>query len=401
MENGRTGTRVEEMTLESFSYRTGRHMTPFFAGRRELIDIALRRRDEVLENVNAGFKNPAEGVTLLFQGAPGAGKTSLLTKIRQDLGIPCVELEVKDLSDPETVLEKARLALTMSRVPDGGKRVAETFEDLSIRLIGMDASKILKAFGKAVRGTIAVLIDEVQNLDRGNRQAVDCLRTLHEGKHGVPVLPILAGLGNSPDILARAGISRLDPPKGISVGLLTPEEAKESVGSFMEYFKVKGDTGAWVEDVVRRSDLWPQHLHDGLRALAAELAKTDADIDRIDGERVKSLESGYRTDSYHGRLQSSEVRNAISLVAELVDGIPERGMMRASVRKAILLKTRPSDDPDGEGYRVPDDTDGFLDHLIHKGILQEDGDMTYHCPIPSLRTFLKKAFLPEPRGWRI
>ncbi len=400
VENGRIGN-VEKLTLENFSKETGRHLTPFFAGRKDMIQVAMDRRDQVFRKVEAGKPEPAEGVTLLFQGAPGAGKTSLLSKIRQNLGVPCITLEVKDLAAPDIMLKKIERALETAGIPDAPRRMMDALGAISVSVLGgkisLDPSRLLEAVGMVTKGgTIAVFIDEIQNLDPGNGQAVDCLRTLHEGKHGLPILPVLAGLGNSPIILNKAGISRIEPLKGVPVGLLTPDEARESVGSFMKYFKVRGNVGSWIESVASRSDLWPQHLHNGLRALAEGLVKTDADIDRIDGKRVEALQDGYRMESYNARLTSMEIQNAIYLVAELVDGIPEWGMMRISIRKTIIGRGRPLDDPDGEGYWVSKDTDGFLDHLVHEGILQDDGKGMYRCPIPSLRAFLSGNFRSEP-----
>jgi len=398
MEDAWNGNLVERLTLENFSHRTGRHITPFFAGRRDLIEVARQRRDEVLINVRNGKRNPAAGVTLLFQGAPGAGKTSLLTKLQQCLDIPCIELEVKDLADPETVLERAEQALAMAGLPDAVKRLLAAAIGVSVGPCPLDASKIRRAAGQAAHGVIAVFIDEIQNVRPDRVQAVDCLRTLHEGKHGLRVLPVLAGLGNSPEILGaeEVGLSRLDPPGGLSVDRLTPDEARESVELFMRYFEVRGETGPWVESVARLSDLWPQHLHNGLRALAGELARTDADIDLIDRDRVERREREDRTAAYQARLSSTWVENAVFLVAELVNGIPEQGMRKSAIRKAVIQKARPSDDPDGEGYWIPDDANGFLDHLVHEGILQDDGKGMYRCPIPSLRAFLNGNFRSEP-----
>jgi len=389
MQDGQTGNLVEELTLDGFSHETGRHMTPFFAGRKEMIEEARQRRDQVFRKVRNGVRNPAEGVTLLFQGAPGAGKTSLLSKLEECLDVPCVGLEVKDLSDPEAILKKTERALATAGMPDVPKRLMDAVGGISVSVFGTDISlnpsKILEAVGIVTKGcAIAVFIDEIQNVDPDNRQAVECLQTLHEGRHGFPVLPVLAGLGNSRDVLVKVGISRIDPPDGISVGRLTPGEARESVESFMRYFDVRGETGPWVEDVVRRSDLWPQHLHNGLRALAGELFECGGNLDLVDSRRLERNRETLRKDAYDGRL-SSDIRRAKRLVASLMSEMRKRDFGLAEVEDHIEKNAQ-----DSVGWRLPKnvDADGFRQHLIHKGVLQErSGDICF-CPIPSFQTFL-------------
>ncbi len=43
---------------------------------------------------------------------------------------------------------------------------------------------------------------------------------------------------------------------------------------------------------------------------------------------------------------------------------------------------------------------GFLQNLVHRGALQERSDGTFHCPIPSFRTYLVEAGGLEPSPTR-
>ncbi len=336
MEDGRTGNAGK---LREFSAEPPRYLTPFFAGRRETLDFIEDRRDLVMKRHENGADGPARGMTVLTHGAPGAGKTSLLMKLKERLKIPCVELEVKDLADPDALLKKTERALSTAGLSDTRRLLMDAIGTISVSAMGAEASlapvKILEALGVVTGGNaVAVFIDEIQNVDPKNARATECLQTLHEGRHGFPILPVLAGLCDSPDILAKAGISRIEPPDGISVGLLTPEEARESVRSFMEYFEVRGDVGPWIESVARRSDLWPQHLHNGLRALAEELSRTGADIDLIDGKRVERNRKTLRDSAYDGRL-SSDIRRAKKLVSSLMSEMRKRDFGHAEVKDHI------------------------------------------------------------------
>ncbi len=72
--------------LTAFTGRKDRQSALFFAGRAREIEAVERTCAAALDSVRAGA--PFQGATRLFQGAPGAGKTALLTALQQRWGKP-------------------------------------------------------------------------------------------------------------------------------------------------------------------------------------------------------------------------------------------------------------------------------------------------------------------------
>ncbi len=227
------------------------------------------RCQAVLERSRAGIRNPAEGVTVLFQGAPGAGKTSLMTKIRERLAaceasILSIELEEGDLGDPDRVPAAAKDAL--SGIPGAIRKLTESLT-LSLPGASMSASKVLEMFGRITGGVTAVFVDEIQNVDpEGATSVRNSLRALHGGKHHLPIVPVFAGLGDSRRRLKDVGLSRLDPPFGVSVGRLPADEVRRSVALFTEPFRVTDRPEPWQDGIARWSDGWPMHVQYSRRA---------------------------------------------------------------------------------------------------------------------------------------
>ena len=96
----------------------------------------------------------------------------------------------------------------------------------------------------------------------------------------------------------------------------------------------------------------------------------------------------WRLESY-GQRRSPEMRGAVILVGHLMAAVRDGGLHRHQVVDTIRARIR--DRPEGSSARrlpkgiSPED---FLEHLIHRGALQEGEDDRLVCPIPSFRAFL-------------
>ena len=64
--------------LRRFSELPDREATPYFGGRADEIGLVERALNRIRERTRENRLNPAGGETILFQGAPGAGKSALL-----------------------------------------------------------------------------------------------------------------------------------------------------------------------------------------------------------------------------------------------------------------------------------------------------------------------------------
>ena len=406
------GTREPDLkALNDFAARGDRDDTPFFAGRDEEIAAIDGLCARALVRAKAG--TAIRGATQLFQGAPGAGKTALLSELsrrwfdretgRGDAAPVAVHVYFHELADEAVVA--ARIAEALDPTTEHAYRRTET------RDIGVRAGAPGVAGGQASRRTgmappvpsfddlcrrfppsswtrpVCLMVDEIQNVTPA---AKEVLNTLHEGKPGLPIVPVLAGLGNSYDIVSapEVGLSRLEIDAVRSLGGLSPGEACEAVEAMLATYRVDrtGTVENWPALLAERSDGWPQHLHNGMRALATELARVEGKMALVDSANILERERDYRERAYLARI-GPIMDGSRQLVAALFAALPEDGFTNGQVRREIERCRQPErKDPE---WDLPEDmTVGqFFDHLVHRGALQRKG-AAYECPIPSFRRFL-------------
>ena len=413
--------------LKAFVKREERQWTPFFVGRGDIIAaVEDRCREAVREcSVKGGC---LEGATRLVQGAPGAGKTALLSEMKRrwcaaanergaldrlldrlvrGKGIPvAVDVRFDELEDEGTVAK----AIADAVFP-GSERVWRTTDvgERSVRggLPGIVSASWVQRHSVAPavpsfrelrrrfppgkwRRPVCLMVDEIQHA-RPEARAV--LVALHQGMAGLPIVPVLAGLGNSYDVLQRLGLSRLADEAIHDIGRLAPKEACEAVQLMLEKYRVirgGGDYG-WGARLANYADCWPIHLHNGMRELARGLREVDGRLADVDVQGVANREWRMRMTDYWWRM-SPEMREAPCLVDAVLDTIrKDGGAHHADIIAAIEYFSRPG--PDGNvtpECRIPDGMSAvsFLDHLVHWGILQLESDIPgvparYVCLVPS------------------
>ena len=69
--------------LRGFSKLPDRKASPYFGGRTEELALVEGALSRIRERVQTGHRRPAGGESVLFQGAPGAGKSALLHHLVQ------------------------------------------------------------------------------------------------------------------------------------------------------------------------------------------------------------------------------------------------------------------------------------------------------------------------------
>ncbi len=288
--------------LAAFTRLNDRDEAWFFSGRGAEIDEIERLCTEALDRARQG--QAARSATRLFQGAPGAGKTALLTALQQrwderarnarvhdpigsPAGIPLVvELELGDFASEEVVvrclldevapevemearetrLREVSAEAGFSGIRGGGKTgVMIAPRELSLR----ELARVLPP--RDWTRPVCLMVDEIQNV---GSEAKNLLVTLHKGNHGLPIVPLYAGLGSSLDVLATHGLSRLGVTAVHDIGALAPEEAQGAVRMMFERYRVdlEGVDHDWPSELASLSECWPQHLHNAMRALAEGLS---------------------------------------------------------------------------------------------------------------------------------
>ena len=389
--------------LQRFSLESDRDSGRFFVGRRVELD-RISDAAEMWRVAVAGGRPPL-GVVLV-SGAPGAGKTALLHHLREhppnsaaalaiDLSALGSEAElVQDLKDGLAgLLGRAKGALRPSKasVSLGVLKVdwSEFSQAVTLRGLGRAVSP-----GQKAKPTL-LLIDEVQS---ATQEQIQVLAALHRGATGLPLVPVLAGLSDSSDVLSAGGISRRATEYDIRIGQLNEGEPAEAVRMMLEEFRIEGLEPAkrrWASAVEALCDRWPQHLKTAITALARELLRTQGHLERADWERTRQEAASLREQGYEAR-RSLKIRDARPLLAEFLGTIA----LPINRDHAIEALRRLMDTDPVLGMPPAD----FLNHLIHQGVLHDpNGNGEYTCPIPSFRDYLigkgfGSAAFPEPPG---
>ncbi len=411
-------TEFRREALQDFVNTTDGDTPPVYIGRGDILN-------RIKGYASASWKGPGAHIhgvgkaTTVVQGAPGAGKTALIDELRErSVGTRAhlpeqsrvVTLSSEELMDglPD-VIELIGLAGGLS--PEMWKGISSK----SALGVDLQAVKAEAALSSTVRdntcpenvlslakrfparkwqGPVIVCIDEAQNLteDRRMPHAV-FLRTLHNGRSTLPLSLVLGGLGDTADVVAELGLTRLSVRE---IGALSTEPDPERGGyvevmdlmlSFCDHFGI-GATGQESRLMALAAPCkgWPRHLHFALQAMGRGVLKTDGDLATIDWLEAMRESAESRRNHYHLQ-QSREMMNASILVARVM-AESEDGMHPGEIQG--IIEGNVADRP---GQRLPKgkDAEDFLNHLIHQGALHMKPDRTIHCPIPSFRNFLLKA----------
>lgn len=387
--------------LRFFSEPSDRERAAFFVGRAGEIEDIERALARALRHAQAGQRSA--GATRLIQGAPGAGKSALLAHLeekwtqagRQAPHVLLVHLG--ELADPDRVAQ----AIAVRLDPRRAERFRRTeTRSGSIGISGVGGGWAAETAPPAGFGALremfppnrwerplCLLVDEVQNLEPAQAEV---LQRLHEAVDGLPIVPVLAGLANARDVLAKRGISRLSDGAVHMLGRLEPGQPAQSAGMMLEHFRVDAadaDAEHWATLLEAGSDRWPQHLGNGMRALAAGLLATGGTLASVDEKAVLAGAEERRLDSYRAR-RSPEMLASGLLLAAAMEAVPEDGLGYVETLRVIEESAGAA-----SGWRLPAGMgpEEYLDHLVHRGALQDDGTGRLACPIPSLRRFLVEA----------
>lgn len=399
--------------------RGARGESPFFVGRQAELDFVEEVCLSELSRRARG-RGAVNGIAL-FTGCPGVGKTALLRRAgglvhgldMDDDGAPETErrqpslLEKaarkvlgKDYRIPPLVVEThpghlttmesllrlcAREARPLAdRLPDGARAVI----DHAARGKAADALAAVDALALSQRPLVLLLVDEAQNSTQANR---DLYSDLHLGYCPLPVVPVFAGLSDSEDALAAAGVSRIGDEMHISLGLLHPADCEGAMDAMFDRYGVAPDPEArrpWLDFAAEASSRFPEHLHRVLVATAKAMVARDG---RLDGETLgdaAALAAEAKRQYYAARSKgfTDEERE---VAAAVVTGLAERGGSTPARLAGPLLEQMAKET---RQTQAPVDADGFVRRMLHSGLLQKDETGRYGVPIPSFGTWLQETY---------
>ncbi len=415
----------DKMTLNDFvSESNDRLVNDFFAGREDILDSIAGVSKTIYKRHIRGEIDTAEGSTTLIQGPPGIGKTSVLKVLEKN----CISnLKVKNNKQktiPVYINEPDRLNFDYLN-----KRTINSFKEVCNEP-GVDTANILKtlagimSFEAGFPGffkahvdtsklttdvsatpknyTVMVLIDEIQDISKSSDpESFTVLRSLHKGSARKPIYPVLAGMPNSKQILGTCGVYRFRNQGYTNLYPLTPEDVRNSMEMFFDYFGIRGskeEKQHWYARIIEWSDCWPKHLHNCMTALGRKLLdndralqRMDYDLARIDHQMVKKMAMGYRVKYYETGYDTFTIENKYRIVGEIMAAIGDYKSMEEieeiirTERENLGLDHREeTKNPDGLNFNT----------FLRKGFIYPTGntivdvvDRDFYCPIPSLQSY--------------
>ena len=417
--------------LRRFSELPDREATPYFGGRADETGLVERALNRIRERAREGHWHPSGGETILFQGAPGAGKSALLhhlvrgwrsagpeapvvvsTAASHYVNEAALAIRVAKAVDPTLAARFRRTVATRSSTTRSlrggvpGVATGNAATEMSRQEAMAPAEPALEDVMEAIselRRTIVLVLDEAQVLESFDADSTRPVITgLHTGSHGGSLLPVFAGLAHSGTVLQDCGISRFSIDHDRTLEVLSFDEAVETVHLMLADCRVRGDRGIkrrWAQALANESCGWPQHLHVAMRALAAQLlaASTPGQLEAVDsGFGVAVLRaSALAREKYYGRRIDAPLAAARHLLAEIF-----RRMGDEATLDALLSHIREAAHPGVGSRSLPKefDEERFLDHMIRRGVLQHASGHTLACPIPSLRDYIERMALPAAPG---
>ena len=382
-----------------------------FVGRRRELERIIYTAEPLLSG-NLGRRR-----TLLFQGAPGSGKTVLVREAArrlEALGVaaivkpelpdgPEVEALYRDLADhlTGTAPDDHRVTKTITGSVRGGVPGllgGEVVEGRTVSPRPTHSSSAIRALasGRAWGPTpaVAVLVDEIQNIGKKgvDSPVVRLVRDLHT-QDAIPVLMVLSGLSDSGVELELAGASRVNR---FRVNRLSAGEARECLlESALRAVRAgvecadRDALGAWAKAAAAVSDGWPRHLQNELLALWDTLyVQETPSFDVVDFDAVRREGDARRDRYYADRLTVSGLPAAALhplCEAFAVGRTPDESGVELLVDEGIgrlppfLRKKAAALDPRGKGH---------FRRLLHAGIVSLDDEGWCVSPIPSMVDYI-------------
>ena len=393
---------------------------PFFRGRDREYEV-FRKAANSLRAGRTG------GSTMIFQGAPGAGKSALMGECMEAVRrhstpeAPWVAVPVNpgSLKSPVDVIEAMVDAVNteserLREITPGsvGAKALDEFLDLGRSLYrelsqrgggafglsaggrqdeGVTAGRVFRNAAPLLRNFhIVVFVDEAQNTPAKDttRDVLDCL---HRASHGIPLVAAFFGLSDTQDVLRQCGLSRFADGRIVNLEPLAYEDAACAIGDALAAYDFAGtseDRAVWVERLTELSQGWPQHINRVSVAAARVLLEHGGRMEGCLLEQALQRGQERKDDYYVGRLAAGSQDPAFyKELALAVEGKPNGNLPRAELQRlaAPLLENSTLS------------FDDLLTDALHAGLLSPIQELPYHyrVPIPSFADYLR-ALPVEP-----
>ena len=384
--------------------RQGEDRAPFFVGReRELASFR--------NALSFAAEGRTKGKTLVFQGAPGAGKTALMLECAEladqsnaegehNIRYVCVLVEPNQLGSVDGLFGVVHEAIQLQAPKIAGRTVG-FLKGLAARGItvggfglgpersgDLDAVSKLQKLEPAWDGLVVLLfVDEAQNI-RKTDVTEDIVQYLHAGTKNSTVLLACFGLSDTTDNLVQLGISRTSLKRRHNIGRLTLEEAQRSISLAFEAFKIRGDAEGrqeWLTRLAEASQGWPQHLWILTQAALRELKDHGRNVRDTDLNLALAAGEAAKRQYYDDRLAAAgRWQEACRIMARTLEGRPF--LTSRELQKTIAPFQ--AEQRAAEGHPAP--FSAFLRKTVHAGVLSQTGPDAYNVPIPSFAQYLRE-----------
>ncbi len=384
----------------------------------------FRGRDqdyEVFRNaVNSLAAGHVGGGTMVFQGAPGAGKSALMLECME--AVRChskpeapwiaVSLPPNSLQSAIEVItaiaEAARLESERLRRmhPEKFRSLLGGMVEQGARLFRELSERGAGAFGFTVGGTredsalagsvfrnaapllenfhVAVCVDEAQNTPALNNTlgVLDCL---HRDTQGIPLVTAFFGLSDTQQVLRQCGLSRFARGRTVNLEPLSQGDAATAIRDVFLAYGFDGSTeekARWIDRLAELTQGWPQHIHCVAAAACQVLRENGGRIKPALFCKVREAALASKEEYYLGRLEAGSPHGA---------GLYKRIALAAAKNgQGILSKSELDQLTTDELTGTEQHIEEFLTQALHAGLLAPAKNLPgyYRIPIPSLADYL-------------
>ena len=357
---------------------------------------------------------------MVFQGAPGAGKSALMAECMEavlrhsspEAPWVAVSMNPSSLQSPvdviEALVEAANAESERFRGMASGTSVAGMLDDLlglGRRLRRGLSERGGGAFGLSVGGRrdegvtagrafrnaapllrkfhVVVCVDEAQNtpVSGAAKGVMDCL---HRDPQGIPLVAAFFGLSDTQGVLRQCGLSRVADERVVNLEPLLGDDAACAIRSAFDAYGFTGtseDRAVWVDQLTELSQGWPQHVN--------RVAVAAARVIRDHGGRMER--PLLKLALAHGR-ERKEAYYAARLAAGSSRAWVYRGLaLAAEANGGELSYDRIESLTEEARRKTAESMDGFLTNALHAGLLAPARNLPDHygIPIPSFGDYLR------------